>query len=51
MRSALSDIDGVEGVEVDFGAKTATITWAGDCDPEALVGALEGTRFSAEVAE
>lgn len=49
MRSALSKVDGVENVEVDYGAKTATVTCASDCDPETLIGALEGTRFTAEV--
>jgi len=49
VRSALSKVDGVEQVQVDYAAKTATVTCASKCDSEALIGALEGTRFSAEV--
>lgn len=49
MRSALSKVDGVQAVDVDYQAKTATITCSGGCDREELIGALEGTRFSAEV--
>ena len=51
MQSALKAIDGVDGVKVDFAAKTATVTGA-DLDEAALVGAFEGhKKFGASVQE
>ncbi len=51
MRSALSQADGVESVEIDYGAATATVTCSSDCSSEDLISALEGTDFTAEVHE
>ena len=50
MQSALKKVDGVDGVKVDFAAKTATITGA-DLDTDALVNAFKGTKFSATEKE
>ena len=51
MQSALKDVNGVEGVTVDFAAKTATVTGT-NLDGAALVGAFKGHRkFSASVKE
>jgi copper chaperone CopZ len=51
VQSALKAIDGVDGVKVDFAAKTATVTGA-DLDEAALVGAFEGhKKFGASVQE
>ena len=50
MRSALAELDGIEesDVVVDYDKKTATVDCAGaNVDPKALIGAFEGTRFSA----
>ena len=47
MQSALSSVDGVDNVEIDYDAKTATVTCASGCSTEALTEALEGTKFSA----
>jgi copper chaperone CopZ len=49
VRSALANVDGVESVEIDFAAKTATVTGSSDLSSEDLISALEGTKFSAEV--
>ena len=52
MRSALAKLDGIEtsDVEVDYGAKTATVDCSGaEVKPADLVAAFEGTRFTAAV--
>lgn len=49
MQSALKKVDGVEGVTVDFAAKTATITGS-SLDEGALIGAFAGhKKFGASV--
>jgi len=49
VQSALKKVDGVEGVTVDFAAKTATITGS-SLDEAALIGAFEGhKKFGASV--
>ena len=49
MQSALKKVDGVDGVTVDFAAKTATVTGTG-LDSAALVGAFKGhKKFGASV--
>jgi copper chaperone CopZ len=50
VQDALATVEGVEGVEIDFGAKCAIVTCSSDADTAALVGALEGTKFSATLA-
>jgi copper chaperone CopZ len=47
VRSALAQVDGVESVEVDYGAKTATVTTDGSVDAAQLAAAFEDTRYSA----
>ena len=52
VRSALAKLDGIEtsDVEVDYGAKTATVDCSGaEVKPADLVAAFEGTRFTAVV--
>jgi copper chaperone CopZ len=49
VRSALASVEGVEGVEVDFGSKRATVACTAECDPKALVAALEQAGFGGEV--
>ena len=52
MRSALAKLDGIEAtdVEVDYGAKTATVDCSGaDVAPADLVAAFEGTKLTAVV--
>ncbi len=50
MRSALSSVDGVHDVKIDFGKKTATVTCDKGTSEEALVEALAATdRFSGKV--
>ena len=41
MRSQLLAVDGVEEVEVDVAAKTATVTAGEDVDPASVAGALK----------
>ncbi len=49
MQSALKAIDGVDGVKVNFAAKTATVTGT-SLDADALVGAFKGhKKFGASV--
>ena len=51
MQAALKKVDGVDGVKVDFAAKTATVTGT-NLDQAALVGAFKGhKKFSAAVKE
>ncbi|HIG11584.1 MAG TPA: heavy-metal-associated domain-containing protein [Planctomycetes bacterium] len=45
VQSALSSVDGVEGVEVSFANKTATIATNGKADTEAMMTALEEAGF------
>jgi copper chaperone CopZ len=50
VRSALAELDGIEesDVVVDYDKKTATVDFTGTTlDPEALMAAFEGTRFTA----
>ena len=52
MQAALETVDGVELVEIDYDAKTATVTCASDCDPEALVKALEDSgKYGGTIAK
>ena len=50
MQSALNKVDGVDGVQVDFATKTATVTGS-SLDASALASALDGTKFSATEKE
>jgi copper chaperone CopZ len=49
VRSALGSVEGVESVEVDYAAKTATVTAAAGADAKAMIAALEGANFGATV--
>jgi len=43
-------VEGVEVVEIDYNAKTATIACEGDVDMAALAAALEKSGYGCEVA-
>ncbi|MDP6410283.1 MAG: heavy metal-associated domain-containing protein [Planctomycetota bacterium] len=49
MQSALASVEGVEGVEIDYGASCAIVTCSSAPNTAALIGALEGTKFTASV--
>ena len=52
MRSALQSVEGVENVEVDFAAKTVTVTCSSGCSEEAIaamIEALQASSFDGEV--
>jgi copper chaperone CopZ len=49
VQAALASVEGVEGVKIDFGAKSAVVTCSSDLDAKALISAFEGTKFSASV--
>ena len=51
MQAALESVDGVESTEIDFAAKTATVTVQGGTSPEALVAAVEASGFGCEVSD
>ena len=51
MQAALETVEGVETVEIDYDTKTATVICAFDCDPEALVTALEAGGYGGTVAK
>ena len=42
MQSALQSVDGVESVEIDYEAKTATVNCTGACPTGAVEKAIEG---------
>ncbi len=50
VQGMLKSVDGVEGCEIDFGKKTATVTVSKDVDPALLASAVTG-RFTAKVAQ
>lgn len=45
MRSALASVPGVDSVEVDFAAKTATVSCSAECDTQRMLAALEDSGF------
>ena len=51
MQAALASVDGVEATEVNFAAKTVTVTCETGCDTEAMVAALEESGFGGNVKE
>ena len=51
MQSALESIEGVESAEIDFKAKTATITTNGEVAEEDMIAALESAGFGGSVQE
>lgn len=51
MQSALSSVEGVDDVSVDFAAKTATVQVGGPLHPDDLIGAIEGAGFGATIPE
>lgn len=53
VRSKLSAVEGVESVDVDYKAKTAKVHVSedADVDADALIAALEGSKFGASVHE
>ncbi|MFT7678181.1 MAG: copper chaperone CopZ [Planctomycetota bacterium] len=51
VQSALSSLDGVENVDVDFATKTATVKLDGKVSVADMVAALEGAGFSGSVTE
>jgi len=50
VQSALKAVDGVDGVEIDFKTKTATVSGSG-MKSDALVSCFEGSRFTAKIQE
>ncbi len=50
MQAALSSVEGVEGVEVDYQAKTATVKTNGHADTAAMVDALKAAGYGATVS-
>ena len=51
VQSALSNLDGVENVDVDFATKTATVKLDGKVSVADMVAALESAGFSGSVTE
>jgi copper chaperone CopZ len=49
VRSALESVDGVESVEVDFSAGTATVVTNGEVSEEAMIEALEAAEYGGSV--
>jgi copper chaperone CopZ len=49
VQAALETVEGVEVVEIDYDAKTATVTCPSDCDSEALIAALEEGGYGGTV--
>ncbi len=49
VRSALESVDGVESVEVDYAAKTATIIASGEVSEEEMIEALEAANYGGSV--
>jgi copper chaperone CopZ len=50
VQAALSSVEGVEGVDVDYTAKTATVKTNGHADTEAMVSALKAAGYGATVS-
>ena len=51
MQAALENVEGVEVVEIDYTASTATVTCPSDCDPKELITALEEGGYGGTVAK
>ena len=51
MQAALETVEGVEVVEIDYDAKTATVNIPSDCDPQALIAALEEGGYGGTLAK
>lgn len=45
MRSALRKVDGVNDIDVDYEAKTATVHFDGNIDPAQFIAALEDAGY------
>jgi hypothetical protein len=51
VQAALESVDGVDGVEIDYPAKTATITIEGQVDMDEVMSALDNAGYGASVSE
>lgn len=51
VQSALESVDGVEGVEVNYANKTATVTATAGADTAAMCKALEEAGFGGTLDE